>query len=251
MAPQLTPEPSAWVPGQRDRKSRRRERRLRTARPGSAVRDGDEYIVNGEKIWTSHTPTAEYCYLLVRTDREAEKHLGISILLVPMDTPGLEVYRIPAVGGVGDSSFANLRFSDMRVPVAARLGPENEGWPIVRKALAFERTGMPRYLNASIRLDKLVTWAKQHVRFTTDLSQLQVGDVIFYPHHVGVVVQVLADGTVQTADGDFGGETGWNAKHGPVPESYFAEHSSVELDTFNPRQGRGPGGSIVGVGLAG
>jgi cell wall-associated NlpC family hydrolase len=100
-------------------------------------------------------------------------------------------------------------------------------------------------------VSNFVIWAKQHVRFTTDLSQLQVGDVIFYPHHVGVVVQVLADGTVQTADGDFGGETGWNAKHRPVPESYFAEHSSVELDTFNPRQGRGPGGTIVGVGLTG
>ena len=141
----------------------------------SAVRDGDEYIVNGEKIWTSHTPTAEYCYLLVRTDREAEKHLGISILLVPMDTPGLEVYRIPAVGGVGDSSFANLRFTDMRVPVATRLGPENEGWPIVRKALAFERTGMPRYLNASIRLDKLVTWAKQHGVYDIPKNQELLG----------------------------------------------------------------------------
>ena len=128
----------------------------------SAVRDGDEYVVNGEKIWTSHTPTAEYCYLLVRTDREAEKHLGISILLVPMDTAGLEVHKIPAVGGVGDSSFANLRFTDMRVPASARLGPENQGWPIVRKALAFERTGMPRYLNAAIRLDKLVAWATEH-----------------------------------------------------------------------------------------
>ena len=66
-----------------------------------------------------------------------------------------------------------------------------------------------------------------------------------------MVIQVTADGTVQTADGDVGGETGWNEKHVHVPESYFAEHSTVELNAFNPRDGHGPGGRITGVGLAG
>jgi alkylation response protein AidB-like acyl-CoA dehydrogenase len=126
-----------------------------------AVRDGDGYVVNGEKIWTSHARTAEYCYLLVRTTPGAEKHSGISILLVPTDTQGFEIRDIPTIGGLGEEVFANLTFTDMRVPVSARLGPQDEGWSVIRRSLAFERVGIPRYLNAALRLDRVVTWARE------------------------------------------------------------------------------------------
>jgi alkylation response protein AidB-like acyl-CoA dehydrogenase len=126
-----------------------------------AVRDGDVYVVNGEKIWTSHAQTAEYCYLLVRTTPGGEKHAGISILLVPTDTPGFQIRDIPTIGGLGQEVFANLTFTDMRVPVSARLGAENEGWAVIRRSLAFERVGIPRYLNAALRLDRVVTWARE------------------------------------------------------------------------------------------
>lgn len=131
---------------------------LRTA----AVRDGDEYVVNGQKIWTSHTQLAEWCFLLVRTNPDAKKHKGISILLVPMDSPGIEVRSIPNVAG--ESSFAEVFFRDVRVPATSRLGDENEGWDIVRRALQFERVGAPRWERAARILDAVARWACSHGR---------------------------------------------------------------------------------------
>jgi alkylation response protein AidB-like acyl-CoA dehydrogenase len=140
----------------------------------AAVRDGDEYVVNGQKIWTSHTQLAEWCFLLVRTDFDAERHKGISILLVPMSTPGIEVRTIPNVAG--ESSFAEVFFTDVRVPVSARLGPENGGWDIVRAALTYERVGAPRWERATAVLDALVEWAKDHGRYDDPIVRARVGE---------------------------------------------------------------------------
>jgi alkylation response protein AidB-like acyl-CoA dehydrogenase len=115
---------------------------IRTA----AVLDGEEYVVNGSKIWTSYATTAEWCILVVRTDPEAERHAGISVLLVPMDSPGLEVREIK--GCVGDEAFCEVFFTDERVPEKNRLGRENDGWAVTLDALAFERVGNPRYERA-------------------------------------------------------------------------------------------------------
>lgn len=117
----------------------------------SAIRDGDEYVVNGQKIWTSHCQVADYCFLLVRTSPEGNR--GITILLVPMDAPGLEVR--PVAEFIGEGAFHELFFTDVRVPVSERLGEENEGWRIVRRALQFERVGAPRWQRASLVLDAL------------------------------------------------------------------------------------------------
>ena len=123
-----------------------------------AVRDGDEYVINGQKIWTSYASVADYCYLLARTDSGADRQ-SVSVFLVPTDTPGFEVRKIGAV--VGESAFHELFFTDMRVPVSCRLGPENEGWSVVREALAFERVGAPRYARAAYVLDELARWADE------------------------------------------------------------------------------------------
>jgi alkylation response protein AidB-like acyl-CoA dehydrogenase len=125
----------------------------------SAVRDGEEYVVNGQKIWTSHTPSAEWIFLLVRTDPTAPKHHGISILLVPLDTPGVEVRTIPDI--VGEGAFAEVFLTDARVPVTALLGAENEGWGIVRHALQYERVGAARWERATLVLDKLAEIASE------------------------------------------------------------------------------------------
>jgi alkylation response protein AidB-like acyl-CoA dehydrogenase len=122
-----------------------------------AVRDGDEYVVNGSKIWTSYASVADWCFLLVRTDAEARPHHGISALLVAMGTPGLAVNTIPAIAG--DHAFHELVFTDMRVRVASRLGPENGGWQVVTEALAYERVGAPRYAAAARVLDEAVEHA--------------------------------------------------------------------------------------------
>jgi alkylation response protein AidB-like acyl-CoA dehydrogenase len=125
-----------------------------------AVRDGDEYVVNGSKIWTSHLPPAEWCFLLVRTDPEARPHKGITVLMLRTDSPGFESRRIPNVAGEG--SFAEVFLTDVRVPVSQRLGEENDGWRIVRQALQFERIGSPRYQRAQLVLEQTQRYAQEH-----------------------------------------------------------------------------------------
>ena len=127
-----------------------------------AVRDGDEYVINGSKIWTSYVNHADYCFLVVRTDPASKRHHGISVLLVPMDTPGIELREIPSV--VGEKYFFEVFFSDARVPVACRLGPEHTGWEVVTYALAFERVGAARYARAADVLDELASLARERGR---------------------------------------------------------------------------------------
>jgi len=124
-----------------------------------AIRDGDDYVVNGSKIWTSYVNHAQHCFLVVRTDPQSRRHKGISVLLTPMDLPGIEVREIPSV--VGDRYFFEVFFSDVRVPVSCRLGPENEGWDVVTYSLAYERVGAARYARAALTLDELAARAEQ------------------------------------------------------------------------------------------
>jgi alkylation response protein AidB-like acyl-CoA dehydrogenase len=104
-----------------------------------ALLDGDHYVVNGSKIWTSYVNHAQHCFLVVRTDPESSRHRGISVLLCPMDLPGIEVREIPSV--VGDRYF--------------------EGWAVVTYSLAFERVGAARYARAELTLDELAKLAEQ------------------------------------------------------------------------------------------
>jgi alkylation response protein AidB-like acyl-CoA dehydrogenase len=124
-----------------------------------ALRDGDVYVVNGSKIWTSYVNHAQYCFLLVRTDPASKRHRGISVLLCPLDLPGIEIREIPSV--VGDRYFHEVFFTDVRVPVTCRLGPENEGWEVVAHALQYERVGAARYARAALTLDELAKRAAE------------------------------------------------------------------------------------------
>jgi alkylation response protein AidB-like acyl-CoA dehydrogenase len=106
----------------------------------SAVRDGADYIVNGQKVWTTLGAVSNYCELLVRTDPDAQKHQGITCLLLDMTLPGVEVRPIVTI--TGESEFSEIFLSDVRVSDSARLGPENMGWMVAMATLNSERGGV-------------------------------------------------------------------------------------------------------------
>jgi alkylation response protein AidB-like acyl-CoA dehydrogenase len=103
-----------------------------------AVRDGDHYVVNGQKIWSTLAPNADWAILLARTDTEAPKHKGISYFLVDLRSPGIEVRPIKQITGAEDD-FAEIFFTDVEVPAENLVGRENEGWRIAHTTLAAER----------------------------------------------------------------------------------------------------------------
>ena len=103
-----------------------------------AVRDGDDYVVTGSKIWTSHAEVADFCELLVRTGGEDKPgNRGISWLIMPMDSPGIEIQPLRTIEGT--TEFAQLFLNDVRIPVVNRVGEENDGWRVTMVTLSFER----------------------------------------------------------------------------------------------------------------
>jgi alkylation response protein AidB-like acyl-CoA dehydrogenase len=105
-----------------------------------AVLDGDRFIVNGQKVWTSYAMVAQKCFVYVRTDPDAPKHKGISLLIVDMDTPGIDVRPLRHISGA--AHFAEVFFTDVEVPVANVVGAVNDGWRITQGSLAHERAGL-------------------------------------------------------------------------------------------------------------
>ena len=126
-----------------------------------AVRDGDDYIINGVKIWTSNAHRSDWCILLVRTDPEARKHRGISFFLVDMKTPGITVQPIVNVAGV--HSFNQVFLEDVRVPKSSLLGEENQGWYVAAMTLDYERSSLITAAMSMAKrgLDDLVGYCKE------------------------------------------------------------------------------------------
>ncbi len=117
----------------------------------TAVRDSDNYVVTGSKTWTSHAEVADFCELLVRTGPEGSRHRGISWLVLPMSAEGIEIRPLRTIGG--STEFAELFLDDVRVPVANRVGAEDDGWRVSMVTLSFERgTAFVGELLESMRL---------------------------------------------------------------------------------------------------
>ncbi|MCP5028680.1 MAG: acyl-CoA dehydrogenase [Actinomycetia bacterium] len=105
-----------------------------------AVLDGDEYVVNGQKIWSTWANRSDWGILLARTDPSESKHKGISYFVLDMKTPGIEVRKI--IEMTGGNHFNETFFTDVRIPVANRIGPENEGWGLAKVTLGNERVSL-------------------------------------------------------------------------------------------------------------
>lgn len=104
-----------------------------------AVRDGDDYVVNGTKLWTTHAHHANWIFLLVRTDTAAKPQRGISFLVAPLSTPGITITPIMSMSG--EHEVNSVFLDNVRIPVTNRLGEENDGWTVAKYLLEFERGG--------------------------------------------------------------------------------------------------------------
>ncbi len=136
-----------------------------------AVRDGDEYILNGQKIWTSNALSCNWIFLLARTDPEAPKHRGISYFVLPMDTPGLTVR--PIIDMVGGNELCETFYEDVRVPASGLIGEENRGWYVAMTTLDFERSGIAGAIGLQLRMLDV----KEFVRPLDDTGRLLFADL--------------------------------------------------------------------------
>jgi alkylation response protein AidB-like acyl-CoA dehydrogenase len=126
----------------------------------SARRDGDDWIITGQKVWTTNAHHAHVMIALVRTEAGSERNQGLSQFIIPMDAPGLTVR--PIIDLTGGHDFNEVFFEDVRLPATALLGKEGNGWQQVTAELSLERSGPERYLSSMALLIELVRYAKTH-----------------------------------------------------------------------------------------
>ena len=172
----------------------------------TAVLDGDEFVVNGQKIWTSFAHEADWIFMLVRTDPKAKKQEGISFLLADMRTPGITVKRIRNLGG--NAEFCETFFDNVRVPKANLVGGLNQGWTMAKSLLGSERImiGNPRGARAPFArlaelaratgLDREGAWRARHEQLRLDIDDLEAMfvrcvEVLRRGHELGAEVSML------------------------------------------------------------
>ena len=122
-----------------------------------AIRDGDDYVINGQKMWTSLIEYADYVWLAARTDPDARKHKGLSMLIVPTSAPGFSWTKVHTVAGPGTSA---TYYDDVRVPVTSRVAGENEGWPLITNQLNHERVALTSAAPIQTSLREVRSWAQ-------------------------------------------------------------------------------------------
>jgi alkylation response protein AidB-like acyl-CoA dehydrogenase len=139
-----------------------------------AVRAGDHYVVNGQKVWTSLAHVAEWCFLLARTNPDAPKHKGISFLLVDMATPGITIRPLRQM--TGESEFNEVFFDSVRVPVDNLVHREHEGWSVAITTLAYERDLLTfiRHISLRTAVHRLIRAVKERGRSADPLVRQQV-----------------------------------------------------------------------------
>ncbi|HTL86342.1 MAG TPA: acyl-CoA dehydrogenase family protein [Acidimicrobiia bacterium] len=154
----------------------------------SAVRDGEHWVVNGQKTWNTLGNLANWCELLVRTDPDVPKHKGITCLLVDMTLPGVEVR--PLVTITGEKEFNEIFFTDVRVPVDCTLGPVNEGWRVAMTTLAYERGTVAKlHLGTRAKVQRLIATARKAGVQNNPVLRQQLARV----YMVGVLLKLISD----------------------------------------------------------
>ena len=124
----------------------------------TAVRDGDHYVINGQKIWTTGAHRADHIFLLARTERDSRRSTGLSVFNVDMTLPGVEVRPIHYMNGV--HLYNEIFFTDVRVPAEERIGKEGTGWEQTRATMNFERSGVWAFATVRRELERLVEYVK-------------------------------------------------------------------------------------------
>jgi len=125
-----------------------------------AIRDGDEYVLNGQKIWTSGAHRSNWGWIAARTDFEAPKHKGISMFIMPMDAPGISIR--PLINMAGQHGFNEVFLEDVRIPAKNLVGQENMGWYQLAVALDFERSSIAGSARARRILDEYIRFAQEN-----------------------------------------------------------------------------------------
>ena len=142
-----------------------------------AIDDGDDFIVSGRKIWTSGAHHSDFCFCFVRTDPDApRKHKGISVLILPMDTPGISCRPLPSLAGAEDADFNEVLFEDVRVPKTNLIGTRDDGWSLATRSLAHER-GM-LWITYASNLDASIEALLSQVRESGPVDPAQADELV-------------------------------------------------------------------------
>ncbi|MDP6605379.1 MAG: acyl-CoA dehydrogenase family protein [Dehalococcoidia bacterium] len=193
-----------------------------------AVRDGDDFIINGQKIWTSGAQRADWIHVLKRTEPDAPKHRGISYFMVRMDTPGITVQPIEQMHGA--RGFNETFFEDARVPARNIIGEENRGWYVATTTLDFERSGVQRAAGVQRSFARLLGFANEPD--SAGRGQ-RVADGALNRH-------TLSETAIEIEVGRYlGYRVAWMQSRGLVPnyESSMSKAYNSELSQRNARRG--------------
>lgn len=184
-----------------------------------AERDGDELVITGQKSWTSKAQYADWIYILARTDPTADRHAGISCVLVPLNAPGIEVRPIRQITGA--SEFNEVFFDTVRVPLDHVLGPLHGGWKVAKSTLGYERVGQSRTHRIERRLAILVKLAQQENALCHNgLADSYVADrIVGFAARVEALRQISAQATAAGVRG-----------FSPGPEASVAKLLTSEVD---------------------
>ncbi|MCG8673367.1 MAG: acyl-CoA dehydrogenase family protein [Pseudomonadales bacterium] len=148
--------------------------------------DGDHYVVNGQKIWTTYAQHADWIFCLVRTDSSGKKQEGISFLLIDMKTPGIEVRKIDSIDN--QHSLNEVFFDNVRVPVANRIGEENKGWTYAKYLLTHERTAIAGVAQSKKAIQKLRDIASKEISGGEPL----INDAMFQAKLADIEIELMA-----------------------------------------------------------